>query len=202
MEFKDRIKGLRAEKGMTTTTLAAEFGKSDTALRMWETGRSKPDADTLVKLAKYFNCTTDYLLGLSEHPNEEKRLITEDMQNKLFDEVKKISVIDVGYSWRSGLPSGKTLGDILIDLLPLRRFWGVLKNIYKYSQFEITNPDKVCIIYTDNEGKVQEEIRERDFFEHTKSRIAVNMFWICDYFREQCVETKQKERVSDANTQE
>jgi transcriptional regulator with XRE-family HTH domain len=55
---------------MTQTELAAEFGKSESAVRMWELGKSKPDADTLIDLTKLFNCTADYLLGLAEHRNE------------------------------------------------------------------------------------------------------------------------------------
>jgi len=46
------------------------LGKSDAAIRMWETGKSKPDADTLVKLSFYFDCSVDYLLGLSDYRND------------------------------------------------------------------------------------------------------------------------------------
>jgi transcriptional regulator with XRE-family HTH domain len=65
MEFKDIIRQLRNERGMNTTQLAGQFEKTEAAIRAWESGRSKPDADTLIKLAQYFDCTADYLLGLS-----------------------------------------------------------------------------------------------------------------------------------------
>ena len=66
MEFKDRLRLLREDKQKSAAQLAGEFEKSEGAIRMWETGKSKPDADTLIKLAHYFDCTTDYLLGLSD----------------------------------------------------------------------------------------------------------------------------------------
>jgi transcriptional regulator with XRE-family HTH domain len=73
MDFSKRLKQLRNEKGFTQVQIAAEFGKGEAAIRTWETGKAKPDCDTLIKLSKYFNCTTDYLLGLSETRNEEER---------------------------------------------------------------------------------------------------------------------------------
>ena len=64
MEFKDRIKALRNEKNLTQTQLASYLDKGESAVRMWEIARSKPDVDTLIKLSQYFECSTDYLLGL------------------------------------------------------------------------------------------------------------------------------------------
>jgi len=72
---------------MTTTTLAAELSKSDTAIRMWEIGKSKPDADTLIRLASYFNCSVDYILGLSDFKNKdswrELKITESDIQKHL-----------------------------------------------------------------------------------------------------------------------
>lgn len=66
MEFKDRIRELRIQRKLTLSQLAAAMNKSEGAIRSWETGRAKPDADSLVKLSSFFGCTTDYLLGLSD----------------------------------------------------------------------------------------------------------------------------------------
>jgi len=83
MEFKERIRQLRIEKGISGTSLAAQFDKTDTAIRMWETGRSKPDADTLIRLAHFFDCSLDYLLGISPHKNDEKKMNYEQRADKL-----------------------------------------------------------------------------------------------------------------------
>ena len=68
MEFKDQIKKMRIKHGLTQSGLSVLVGKTESAIRMWETGRAYPDCRTLLKLAAHFNCTTDYLLGLDEHP--------------------------------------------------------------------------------------------------------------------------------------
>lgn len=83
MEFKDRIKSLRKEAHMTTTALAAELNKSDTAIRMWETGKSKPDADTLIRLSLLFHCSIDYLLGCSDFKNKESWQVLEDTESAI-----------------------------------------------------------------------------------------------------------------------
>ena len=69
MGFKDVIKILRQEKGLSQAQLAVAFNKSESAIRTWETGRNKPDADTLILLARYFDCSIDYLLGYTEAGN-------------------------------------------------------------------------------------------------------------------------------------
>lgn len=73
MEFKNRIRDLRSAEGVSATKLASVLEKSESAVRMWEVGKSKPDADTLIKLARIFNCSTDYLLGLNDFRNLKER---------------------------------------------------------------------------------------------------------------------------------
>ncbi|MCL1819478.1 MAG: helix-turn-helix domain-containing protein [Oscillospiraceae bacterium] len=83
MEFKDRIKALRMENNMTQSKLAATLDKSEGAIRAWEIERSKPDVDTLITLAEYFGCTTDYLLGLSDYRSPEEKKEIESMCSAL-----------------------------------------------------------------------------------------------------------------------
>ncbi|MDR1558131.1 MAG: helix-turn-helix transcriptional regulator [Clostridiales bacterium] len=66
MEFKERIKELRTEKSLTQTQLASVLEKSEAAIRAWESGRTKPDADTLIRLSDIFHCSADFILGLSD----------------------------------------------------------------------------------------------------------------------------------------
>jgi|GEM_PF-108203 len=83
MDFKDRIKDLRVKKDLSHTQLAIVFNKTESAIRSWELGRTKPDADTLIKLAQYFKCTTDYLLGLSDFENAKDLSSTSKNMDKL-----------------------------------------------------------------------------------------------------------------------
>lgn len=61
--FKDTIKALRKERGLTQTELAKVVGFTHVAVVKWENGQREPDFSTLTKLADYFGVTTDYLLG-------------------------------------------------------------------------------------------------------------------------------------------
>ena len=94
MKFKDRIKNLRFEKNMTQAQLASFAGKGEGAVRAWESGKAKPDVDTLIKLSEYFNCTTDYLLGLSEFKNSEYEEQMTEMVNKVLAGIAELSTTD------------------------------------------------------------------------------------------------------------
>ncbi|MBC3899705.1 MAG: helix-turn-helix domain-containing protein [Firmicutes bacterium] len=61
-----RIKILRQLKDINQAELGKIVGVGKTTISNYETGYSVPDLDTLIKLAEYFNVTTDYLLGLTD----------------------------------------------------------------------------------------------------------------------------------------
>lgn len=68
----DIIKKQRIRLGLSQDELAKKInvgGKS--TVSNYENGVSKPDYDILITLSKLFNCTTDYLLGLTAYPNSE-----------------------------------------------------------------------------------------------------------------------------------
>ena len=58
-----RLKELRKEKNVTQMDLARQLGVTQQAVGKWETGRSSPDPETLLRLAEYFSVTTDTILG-------------------------------------------------------------------------------------------------------------------------------------------
>lgn len=61
--FPDILKQLRKSRKVNQATLAEALGMSQASITSWENGKRMPDIDMLVKLADYFNVTTDYLLG-------------------------------------------------------------------------------------------------------------------------------------------
>lgn len=75
MTFGERLKELRREKRLTQIQFAEAFQISNGTIGMWETNKRQPDQSTLVKLATFFNVTTDYLLG-----REEKKLIDNEVE--------------------------------------------------------------------------------------------------------------------------
>lgn len=66
MEFPERLKQLRKEKGLTQVEFAKEMGVSTGTVAMWETGRKRPQFETLDKLCEYFDRDMSYLLGTSD----------------------------------------------------------------------------------------------------------------------------------------
>ena len=64
MSFGIILKELRKERKMTQTELASHLCTTQDSISLWELGKSYPDIPTLIKIAKFFDVTTDYLLGL------------------------------------------------------------------------------------------------------------------------------------------
>jgi transcriptional regulator with XRE-family HTH domain len=60
--FGERVKELRKQRGLTQRQMAATFGVTERNYQRYEATDS-PSNDTLVKLAKFFEVSTDYLIG-------------------------------------------------------------------------------------------------------------------------------------------
>lgn len=64
METKDILKSLRKSKGYSTMQeFCSATGISFSTYQNYESGKRIPTADILLKLADFYNVTTDYLLG-------------------------------------------------------------------------------------------------------------------------------------------
>ena len=66
MEIGKTLKYLRNIKGITQEQLSIELSIPRSNLGRYETDYSQPDYDTLIKFAKFFDVTTDCLLGLED----------------------------------------------------------------------------------------------------------------------------------------
>ena len=71
--FSDKIKAFRHARNLSQRAMAEELNIAPQTLCNWENGNTPPGPDSLVMLARYFGCTTDYLLDLEE----ERRLFLE-----------------------------------------------------------------------------------------------------------------------------
>lgn len=60
----NRIRELRAEKGVTLTELEDSTGLSTSAVSQYENGNRKPKIETWQKLADYFGVSVSYLQGI------------------------------------------------------------------------------------------------------------------------------------------
>lgn len=66
MKFGDRLRCLRQENDLTQEELGRRINKKKANISKYENGKLQPDLDTINVLAKFFNVTTDYLLGYTD----------------------------------------------------------------------------------------------------------------------------------------
>ena len=59
----------RARRGLTVEELAEKIGVNRSTVNRWETGQSAPTADSLVRLAQFFQATPEYLMGITSDPH-------------------------------------------------------------------------------------------------------------------------------------
>ena len=64
--FADRLTELRRERGLSQAAVAKALNVSLGIVCYWETNQSDPTATNIVKVARFFNVSADYLLGLTE----------------------------------------------------------------------------------------------------------------------------------------
>lgn len=63
MDFGEKLKALRTERGLTQEQLAARLYVSRTAVSKWETGGGSPNLDSLQAVARLFDVSVDDLLA-------------------------------------------------------------------------------------------------------------------------------------------
>lgn len=62
----EKIKTLRINSGMSQVQLAERLGITKSAVNAWENGTNSPSLTYVIKLARIFGVSTDYLLGVNE----------------------------------------------------------------------------------------------------------------------------------------
>ena len=71
-KLSKRLKELMEEAEIKTSALGEAINTEPSVISKFLRAERMPSASTLVKLADYFHCTTDYLLGLSDIVDERK----------------------------------------------------------------------------------------------------------------------------------
>lgn len=62
--LNQQIRSLRIARNMSQVELAHRLGVSKQSVSNWENDNIQPSVEMLIKLAKIFSVSTDYLLGL------------------------------------------------------------------------------------------------------------------------------------------
>lgn len=68
----NRIRSLREDRDLRQIDVSNATGIDQKTLSNYETGKTNPDSYAIIKLAEFFNVTTDYLLGVSEYNFNDK----------------------------------------------------------------------------------------------------------------------------------
>ena len=67
-----RLRDLREDKDMNQTQLAKMLGMSQTGYSKYETGENDIPTAILIRLARFYNTSIDYLLGETDNPQRYK----------------------------------------------------------------------------------------------------------------------------------
>ena len=87
--MESRIKQLRQKRGVIQEILAAELGITQQMLSKYERDVTLIKVDVLKKIAKYFNVTTDYLLGVSDVKRDlQRQMIMNETLDEYYDLVE------------------------------------------------------------------------------------------------------------------
>lgn len=62
----ERLSELRKDKGLTQKEFAAVLNVSEPTISAWERNIYRPDDEMKIQLARFFDVTIDYLLGLTD----------------------------------------------------------------------------------------------------------------------------------------
>lgn len=65
--FCERLKVLRTARQLSQQQVAEALGTTKQTISRWESGEREPNLASLYALAVYYEVSTDYLLGKSEH---------------------------------------------------------------------------------------------------------------------------------------
>jgi len=94
----ENLKKLRESKNLTQLRLSTELEVTQELISRYEVGNSFPQPNMLIKIANYFNCSVDYLLGITDVTTPVKYLVNSNnvenaniisKYNSLSDENKK-----------------------------------------------------------------------------------------------------------------
>lgn len=72
-ELSRRIKLLRENAGMSQEELGYHIGKDQKQVSRYENETSIPTADVLLRMARVFDTTADYLIGMTDNPERPLR---------------------------------------------------------------------------------------------------------------------------------
>lgn len=65
-EFAKRLKHARTVKHFTQAYVAEKTGINQASIHCWEAGKARPNVEAVKKLIELYECSADYLFGLTD----------------------------------------------------------------------------------------------------------------------------------------
>ncbi len=70
MNYYERLRSVREDHDLTQADIASLLKTTRQQVGKWETGVQMMGVDKYIALAKYYNISADYLLGLTDTPRK------------------------------------------------------------------------------------------------------------------------------------
>ena len=79
----ERLKSLRLLNNLTQKEVSINLNLSEVRYGQYENNKRKPDYDVLKDIAKFYNVSTDYLLGNTNKDTDDKKIIEKDILKEI-----------------------------------------------------------------------------------------------------------------------
>ena len=83
MNMGEKLRTLRLNRNLTQKQIADRIGLAISAISSYESGMRYPSYETLIKLARIFHVSTDYLLGVNSKQTVDVSNLSENQINIL-----------------------------------------------------------------------------------------------------------------------
>lgn len=119
--FSEQLAELIAEDNYTHTSLAAAMNTSRPKISLYLSAKRLPDFKSFVALIEFFNCSANFILGLSDFPNRNavyktvrpfKERLCEILKEKEVSQYKFIKETKISWSVFHGWRTGKSLPSV------------------------------------------------------------------------------------------
>lgn len=70
MQYYQRIRDLREDQDLTQDQLVKILKMHKTTYTNYEQGKREPPFEFIIKLAKFYNVSIDYIAGITDNPEE------------------------------------------------------------------------------------------------------------------------------------
>lgn len=129
-KFDERLKELMSDKNINAPALAKAVGTDRTNITRYMRGERLPQFLTFVALIEFFDCSADYLLGLTEYQKDGKKYF----KVQQFDKSLKNVFVKSGKSQYGLVKQKKISASLIFDWLTGKRLPS-MENLIKLSEY-------------------------------------------------------------------